>query len=52
MALKRIEINYGSYTLIKFVEVGDDEIKSPTEPNKEVEKPENKKVGDKKKQKG
>jgi len=52
MTLKRIEINYGTYTLIKFVEVKDEEVKPNDEKAKEVERQEIGKASDKKKQKG
>jgi len=52
MSLKRIEIDYGTYKLIKFVEVKDEEVKQTDEKTKEVERQEIGKASDKKKQKG
>jgi len=52
MALKRVEINYGTYTLIKFVEVKDEEVKQTDEKAKEVERQEDGKASNKTKQKG
>ena len=51
MALKRIEIDYGNYKLIKVVEVNDEEVKQNDEKAKEVERQESGKASDKKKQK-
>jgi len=52
MSLKRIEIDYGNYKLIKFVEVKDEEVNQVNEKAKEVERQESGKASDKKKQKG
>jgi len=52
MALKRIEIDYGSYKLIKFVEVNDTEVKQTDEKAKEVERQEDRKASNKTKPKG
>ena len=52
MSLKRIEIDYGTYKLIKFVEVKDEEVKQVNEKAKEVEGQEIGKASEKKKQKG
>jgi len=52
MSLKRIEIDYGTYKLIKFVEVKDKEVNQANEKTKEVERQESGKASDKKKQKG
>jgi hypothetical protein len=52
MALKRVEIDYGTYKLIKFVEIPDTEVKQSNEKAKEVERQENGKASNKTKQKG
>jgi hypothetical protein len=52
MALKRIEIDYGTYKLIKFVEVKDEEVKQENEKAQKVEGQEIGKASNKKKQKG
>jgi len=51
MALKRVEIDYGTYKLIKFVEVKDEEVKQENEKTKEVEGQEIGKASNKTKQK-
>ncbi len=52
MAFKRIEIDYGNYKLIKFIEVKDEEVKQDNEKDKEVERQEIGKASNKTKQKG
>ncbi|DAD54647.1 TPA: hypothetical protein [Aquificae Joseph's Coat Spring virus] len=51
MTLKRVEIDYGNYKLIKFVEVSDTEVKQNDEKAKEVERQEIGKASNKTKQK-